>query len=151
MRRSHPSYNALVQFLIRHKVKTPGPTASFLLSLSPHHIRHGIRIKKEDILAYGCETENYTFRAWQQDMVRLKLLEWGGYHLDTEHKIGIKLKKYINRTQIDTEALNQEIIPIEQRLDKLDRAIQRLIAKFDPPFTEEKYQQYTQETPNVNT
>jgi hypothetical protein len=36
----------------------------------------------------------------------------------------------------------------EARIQALERAVRNIITKLDPPFTEDKYKQYTQETTN---
>lgn len=60
------------------------------------------------------------------------------------------LTEDLDEVKITVASVNRRLVPMEAKIAELDSAIRRLITTFDPPFTEEKYQQYTKETSSDN-
>lgn len=66
-----------------------------------------------------------------------------------------KTKMYVEQYKQDLHGTIADALDLgvdtRIEMEKMKRAIKYLIDKFDHPYTEEKYQQYTQETPNADT
>ena len=142
--RKFKTYNALMLALRKDGMKMHGSTATLLLEC---FIEDGGRLQASKLVARGlCEEGKFTF--WRDEMIKSGWLIWTQNQADKgQYWAGKKLVSYLNKeklfskeiaTRDDVADLRAQLNAHEERLAKIDEAVQELRNAMEPPDTEEK-------------
>jgi hypothetical protein len=128
---------ALKRFLVRKGIKHAQALSTFLTEETK---QTGFWITNAKLA--GTTLSNQSSREIITDLVRSKLVTQADDSGANWHKVypTSTLLRYLR----STKELSLQSFKTETKLSQLEVAIKRLIAKFDPPYTEEKYDSYIQ-------
>lgn len=129
--------SALKRFLVRKGIKHAQALSSFLTEETK---QSGFWITNAKLA--GTTLSNQSSREIIIDLVKARLVTQADESGATWHKVypTSTLLRYLR----STKELSLQSFKTETRLSQLEAAIKRIIAKFDPPYTEEKYDSYIQ-------